>query len=112
MCASPAAARGPSARPLGSLRISPAGVRQQDGSTSAERNGFSLFAFPAMNRWAFFYCPAERDCIREAERICWLHEQMALAPHLQKTHTSKGGLCGAPGLVRGLKAPGGPPAHL
>ena len=54
-------ARAPSARPLGSLRISPAGVSQQDGSTSAERNGFSLFAFPEMNRWAFFYRPAERD---------------------------------------------------
>ena len=30
-----------------------AGVRQQDGSTSAEWSGISLFAFPAMNRWAF-----------------------------------------------------------
>ncbi len=41
LCASPAAARGP----------------------SAEWNGFSLFAFPAMNRWAFFFRPAERDFI-------------------------------------------------
>src|SRR5664279_2477608 len=28
---------------------------------SAERNVFPLFAFPAMNRWAFLYRPAERD---------------------------------------------------
>jgi hypothetical protein len=39
VCAPPAAARKP----------------------SAEWNGFSLFAFPAMNRWAFFYRPARRD---------------------------------------------------
>src|SRR5664279_2323867 len=28
---------------------------------SAERNVFPLFDFPAMNRWAFLYRPAERD---------------------------------------------------
>ena len=29
---------------------------------SAERNRDSSLAFPAMNRWAFFCRPAERDC--------------------------------------------------
>lgn len=43
MCAPPAAARKP----------------------SAERKGISLFAFPAMSRWAFFYRPAKRDCATE-----------------------------------------------
>jgi hypothetical protein len=33
---------------------------------SAERNGFLVFAFPAMNRWAFLVRPAERDWILEA----------------------------------------------
>ena len=48
---------------------------------SAERNGFSLFAFPAMNRWAFFCRPAGRDFILVTAGSLGNRETVS-APHL------------------------------
>ena len=59
---------------------------------SAERNGFSLFAFPAMNRWAFFLRPAERDCISEAERIVGCTSRWH-QPHICKRPTQAKEAC-------------------
>ena len=58
---------------------------------SAERNGASFFAYPAMNRWAFLFRPAGRD---------WgFGGSVPMRPMhgSQKTHSAKIRPDGAPG---------------